>query len=160
MFEIEGAWIWEKMRTLSYHSPSFEDFYDQRREIKDEAARTGVYNPMEIVIKLFINSIYGKLAQFVGEKGKVPKTANPYYAAAITAYGRRRLCEAALVDPHAVVFFATDGIVRHGPCTDLTGGLDRVKVEGQGCDRARRLGVRASRWRIVRRVGHLYLLEI
>jgi hypothetical protein len=99
IFEIEGGWIWKEVESAVRPFAFVRDLYDQRRAIKDEAARTGVYNPMEMVIKLFINSLYGKLAQFVGEKGKIPKTANPYYAAAITAYGRRRLCEAALIDP-------------------------------------------------------------
>ena len=131
MFEIEGAWIWEEIANAIRPFAFIREYYDQRRAIKDEAARTGVYNPMEIVIKLFINSVYGKLAQFVGEKGKIPKTANPYYAAAITAYGRRRLCEAALVDPYAIVFFATDGIVSTRPLHGMPGGFDRVKVEGR-----------------------------
>ena len=89
--------------------------FNQRRDIKRTAIETGVYNPFEIVIKLVINSIYGKLAQFIGDKGKVPATANPYYGAAITAYGRRRLVEATLVNPHALVFMATDGIVSDAP---------------------------------------------
>jgi hypothetical protein len=130
-FDIEGGWVWEPNENAVYPFAFIQEFYDQRREIKDEAARTGIYNPMEIVIKLVINSVYGKLAQFVGEKGKVPKTANPYYAAAITAYGRRRLCEAALIDPHAGVFFATDGYVSTRPIHGFDGGLDRVKVEGK-----------------------------
>lgn len=116
VFEIEGAWIWEIEGDPVHPFAFVPDMYNHRRAMKDEAKRTKIYNPMEIVIKLVINSIYGKLAQFVGEQGKVPKNANPYYAAAITAYGRRRLCEAALVDPYSVVFFATDGILQTGPC--------------------------------------------
>ena len=85
VFEIEGAWIWEIEGDPIYPFTFIRDMYNQRRGMKDEAQRTKIYNPMEIVIKLVINSIYGKLAQFVGEQGKVPKTANPYYAAAITA---------------------------------------------------------------------------
>jgi hypothetical protein len=130
-FDIEGGLLWEPNENAVYPFEFILKYYGQRREIKDEAARTGIYNPMEIVIKLVINSVYGKLAQFVGEKGKVPKTANPYYAAAITAYGRRRLCEAALIDPHAGVFFATDGYVSTRPIHGFDGGLDRVKVEGK-----------------------------
>ena len=131
IFEIEGAWIWEIGGDPVYPFAFIRDMYNQRRAIKDEAQRTKIYNPMEIVIKLVINSIYGKLAQFVGEQGKVPKTANPYYAGAITAYGRRRLCEAALVDPHSVVFFATDGILSTRPLHRFDGGLSSVKFEGR-----------------------------
>jgi hypothetical protein len=69
------------------------------------------YNILEKVIKLVLNSVYGKLAQYVGSEGKVPKCANPYYAAAITSYCRRRLMEAMLISPASIVFAATDGIV-------------------------------------------------
>ena len=58
---------------------------------------------------------------------KSPPTANPYYAAATTAYCRRRIMEAACLDPHSIVFFATDGIV----ATNSIGGLPRVKAEGE-----------------------------
>ena len=51
----------------------------------------------------------------------------PYYAAATTAYCRRRLVEAALIDPHAIVFFATDGIVSTRPLN----GLARVCQTGR-----------------------------
>jgi hypothetical protein len=130
-FEIEGAWIWERNENATFPLVLIERLYEQRRKIKNEAEKTGIYNPMEMVLKLIINSVYGKFAQFVGERGKVPKTANPYYAAAITGYGRRRLCEAALVDPHAIVFFATDGIVSTQPLHGFDGGLSRVKIEGK-----------------------------
>jgi hypothetical protein len=58
---------------------------------------------------------------------KPPPTANPYYAAATTAYCRRRIMEAACLDPHSVIFFATDGIVSTNPI----GGLPRAKAEGE-----------------------------
>ena len=56
--------------------------------------------------------------------------ANPYYAAATTAYCRRRLVEAALIDPHSIVFFATDGIVSTRPLD----GLPRVRKKGDAVD--------------------------
>jgi hypothetical protein len=67
----------------------------------------------QLVIKLGINSCYGKLAQGVssGAAGKVPGFANPFYAAAITAGTRARLLVAALDKPDAIVMLATDGIL-------------------------------------------------
>ena len=63
-------------------------------------------------IKLTLNSLYGKTAQSVGgSNGKAPVTANPYYAAAITANCRMRLLVAALHSPHDMVMFSTDGII-------------------------------------------------
>lgn len=114
---IERAWIWtvkpgmENVRPFSF----LYDLYEKRRAIKDESARCGVYNILEKVLKLVINSMYGKTAQFIGTAGKVPKTANPFYAAATTSYCRRAVMEAGLIDPHSIVFFATDGIVSTSP---------------------------------------------
>ena len=41
------------------------------------------------------------------------------------------MCEAGLVDPHAIVFFATDGVVSQNPLHGFDGGLDRVKTENK-----------------------------
>jgi DNA polymerase elongation subunit (family B) len=102
------------------------DRFHERRRIQDESERAGKYDIREKAIKLPLNSIYGKLAQSVGTQGKVPPLANPYYAAATTAYCRRRLVEAALIDPHSIVFFATNGIVS----TRELHGLERVRRKG------------------------------
>ena len=89
------------------------------------------YDAREKFYKLPPNSIYGKMAQRVGgsetkDGWKAPPTANPYYAAAITANCRSRLVEAGLRDPHAVVAFMTDGIVT----TRRLEGLPNVVNEG------------------------------
>jgi hypothetical protein len=67
------------------------------------------------VIKLLINAIYGKMAQRKGHKGKPSKYASLWYAAAITAGRQRKLMEAALTKPYAIVAFATDGIYSTEP---------------------------------------------
>ena len=67
------------------------------------------------VIKLGINSVYGKLAQKIGQKNEPPVHASPWHAAAITAWTRAKLLDAALADPEAIVMFATDGIVSTRP---------------------------------------------
>ena len=126
-FAIEEAWIFEPRNTDGMNALPFsfvEELFRKRRQIKDECERTGKYDIREKAIKLSINSVYGKLAQSVGgAEGKAPSVANPYYAAATTAYCRRRLLEAALLDPDAIVLFATDGIVSTRPLE----GLARVK---------------------------------
>jgi hypothetical protein len=68
-----------------------------------------------VILKLAINSIYGKLAQSVGRRGDPPAFASPWMAAAITAGTRRMLLEAALTAPDSIVCFATDGIVSTTP---------------------------------------------
>jgi hypothetical protein len=120
--DIEAAWYFqpttdEKPFTIVH------EFYNERKRIK----RENEFDTREKTIKLTINSIYGQTARYVGEAGNVPANANPYYAAAITAATRRRLMEAAVLDPHAIVFDATDGIVS----TRELSGLTRVRRAGE-----------------------------
>lgn len=94
--------------------------YEMRRK-----AKTGEeYNINGKAIKLCLNSLYGKTAQRVGGgEDKAPSCVCPYYAAAITAYCRARVLEAAILDPYSIVCFMTDGIVS----TRELKGLPRVK---------------------------------
>lgn len=78
------------------------------------------YDVREKVVKLGLNSIYGKTAQSKGLRlvedangvlrAVPPKLSNMFYAAAVTAGTRAMLLDAASVDPDAVILFATDGI--------------------------------------------------
>jgi hypothetical protein len=132
-FEIEEAWTLQPGREGRANERPFDlirDRFVERRRIKEAADHAGRYDIREKAIKLSLNSIYGKLAQSVGGDGEAPTVANPYYAAATTAYCRRRLIEAALLDPHAIVFFATDGIVSTRPLE----GLARVRKPGDVVD--------------------------
>jgi hypothetical protein len=132
-FEIEETWIFEPGHEGRANEKPFDfvrDRFVERRRIKEAADHAGRYDIREKAIKLSLNSMYGKLAQSVGGDGKAPTVANPYYAAATTAACRRRLIEAALLDPHAIVFFATDGIVS----TRSLDGLARVRKQGDVVD--------------------------
>jgi hypothetical protein len=132
-FIIEETWIFKPRISEGVNVLPFsfkKDLYRKRRRIKDEIERTGNYDIREKALKLSYTSVYGKLAQSVGPKGKAPPVANPYYAAATTACCRRRLLEAALLDAHAVIFFAADCIVSTRPLT----GLARVKKAGEAVD--------------------------
>ena len=129
-FVIEDAHIFHPGESQARPFNFVREFYDRRRDIKAEARRAGKYDIREKILKLVINSIYGKLAQTVGESGKAPSSANPFYALAITAYCRRRLMEAALLNPRAIAFFATDGIVSIGELS----GLERVRDENETVD--------------------------
>ena len=130
-FEIEEAWTFQPGHEGRANERPFDfvrDRFVERRQIKEAADRAGRYDIREKAIKLSLNSIYGKLAQSVGGDGDAPSVANPYYAAATTAYCRRRLIEAALIDPHAIVFFATDGIVSTRPLDGLARVRKHVEV--------------------------------
>jgi hypothetical protein len=184
-FVIEQAWIWELNEGFENERPFaiLRELYAKRRTIKDtteannkEIDRLNVerkensepelpyeYDIMEKVLKLILNSAYGKLAQFVGSSNKVPNCANPYYAAAITAHCRRRLMEAALIDPTAIVFFATDGILATRPLHTLSApagvvnchesvSLPRVKDESLGD------AVTLGDWEYARRDGGIFVM--
>jgi hypothetical protein len=88
-----------------------QELFDLRASIIAEDK----YDVRAVILKLALNSIYGKLAQSVGRKGHPPAFASPWMAAPITAGIRRKLIEAALTAPDSIVCFATDGIVSTTP---------------------------------------------
>ena len=87
--------------------------------------------PEQLVLKLAINSCYGKLAgkKFRGLDPKtgepiIPPHACPWFAAAITAHTRRELMIAALRAPELITQIATDAIYSEIPLA-----LPRLKSE-------------------------------
>lgn len=82
------------------------------------------------VLKLGMNSLYGKTAQTVGQA----PWANPAYAGLITAMTRRRLRDAANLNPDAIVMMATDGIYSTEPLdlelSNELGGWEMTKFDG------------------------------
>ena len=66
-------------------------------------------------IKLELNSLYGKLAQGVGDSEEPPLFASPWMAAAVTAGVRLQILRAALTKPDKVASFATDEIFWKSP---------------------------------------------
>ena len=88
------------------------ELYDERARLRREEPG----NVAEQNIKLSLNSLSGKAAQSIGgSETAPPRTACPWYAAATTAGTRRRVMEAALQNPHAIVQFLTDGVVSQEP---------------------------------------------
>jgi hypothetical protein len=88
------------------------ELYEERARLRREEPG----NVAEQNVKLSLNSLSGKAAQSIGgSETAPPRTACPWYAAATTAGTRRRVMEAALQNPHAIVQFSTDGIVSQEP---------------------------------------------
>jgi hypothetical protein len=85
-----------------------EPLYEFRRSLADLRG---------VPIKLGLNSLYGKLAQRVGD----PRYGNMIHAGLITAATRARLNEAASQNPHAMLMFATDGLFSREPLALETG---------------------------------------
>lgn len=92
------------------------DYYAERRALVEEAKRTGIPNGAEKVLKLGLNSLYGKTAQTVGGKGlRAPRYHCMAYAGFITSTTRARLYSAAMLNPGAIISLATDGVFSTAP---------------------------------------------
>lgn len=73
-------------------------------------------NGAEKVLKLGLNSLYGKLAQQVGfGTNKTPPYYSLFWAGVITSTIRAKLFEAMCANPHAIIYAATDGIASLAP---------------------------------------------
>lgn len=100
--------------------------YNERRELK----RKG--HAGEKCLKLGINSVYGKLAQGVGYRGKLPPFQSYFWAGAITAGTRATLFHLGSRDPDNLIMVATDALFFRGvhelPVSDELGGLERVDL--------------------------------
>lgn len=103
------------------------ELYEERARLRREEPG----NVAEQNIKLTLNSLSGKAAQSIGgSETNPPRTACPWYAAATTAGTRRRVMEAALQNPHAIVQFSTDGVVSLAPLDlDIGEGLGQWEAK-------------------------------
>lgn len=92
-----------------------DDYYKTRQQwVKhptEEWQRGG-----EKIIKLGLNSLYGKTAQQLGgREGKAPAYHQLEWAGYITSATRARLYSAAMASPDVIIGFATDGIFATAP---------------------------------------------
>lgn len=90
-------------------------YYAERQKLKQAIKRGDAEDARgkSLVIKLGLNSIYGKLAQKIGynrETGQRPPFYNACYAGFVTASIRSQLFTTAFPYRHAVISMATDGI--------------------------------------------------
>ena len=84
-------------------------------------------DPRHIVLKLGLNSSYGKLAQGSSYNG-IPPFQSFVWAGLITSLSRAKLLTAASADPQALIAIATDGLWATRPlpiaCDDTLGGWE------------------------------------
>lgn len=113
-FDVLEGWIYEPFTTIKPFD-FIRDYYARRREYK----RSG--DPRHIVVKLGLNSLYGKTAQGVGWRDSVPAYRSYAWAGLITATTQAALLRAALQKPAAVIAFATDGLYSREPLDVPTG---------------------------------------
>lgn len=108
--EVAESWTWTPSCS---HKPfgAIAGLYAQRLSV-------GKNTPLGRALKLVYNSVYGKLAQSVGE----PRYANPLYASLITSNCRTRIWDAIGTHPcgtSAVLMVATDGVFFTSPHPSL-----------------------------------------
>jgi hypothetical protein len=137
-FEFCGAWEFTPKDPNARPFAFIKTLFDMRVGIVAETERAIErwkegecdgpipYNVLEKVIKLILNSLYGKTAQSIGSKGIIPAATNPFFASAITAGCRAKLMRAATLNPAAVIFLATDGIQAIGPLPGLETAATKV----------------------------------
>ena len=102
--------------------------YQQRQQWKQEDRAA------EKVIKLGLNSMYGKMCQSVGAyEDEPPRFHNIFYAGWITSAIRARLFDAVMLNPEKVVMLAADGLYSTEPL-DLDEGPGLGQWELRPCD--------------------------
>lgn len=97
-----------------------EDYYSERQRRVSSAKARGVADGPEKIIKLGLNSLYGKTAQQLGWRNtgdglRLPPYFQLDWAGYVTSGCRAKLMEAALQKPHAIIGFATDGLFSTEP---------------------------------------------
>jgi hypothetical protein len=85
------------------------DFIQQLWQLRAAAKLAGA--PEQKAYKLALNSLYGKLAQGVGWRGRVPRFRSYVWAGLITSGTRAQLLGMVTADPSAVIAMATDGVL-------------------------------------------------
>src|SRR5262249_30758287 len=99
-FEIEYGWVHPYNKDRPFQE-LIHDLYNKRQSLKAAGDQA------EYVLKLGLNSMYGKFAQHLGAR---PFYCLPY-AGYITSFTRAALYRAAMAAPRDIIGFATDGIL-------------------------------------------------
>lgn len=79
-------------------------------------------DPAQKVLKLGMNALYGKLAQGVGARGRLPAYRSLVWAGLITSATRARVLSLAAHDPEAMVAISTDGLMATRELPDVATG--------------------------------------
>lgn len=103
--ELHEAWIWEqkcKHRPFKF----LQTYYRERKELIKQGDHA------QLVLKLAMNSVYGKLAQRLGyeQHKKIPTYHQLEWGGWITSYTRAKMFDLAMRTIDAVIAFETDGL--------------------------------------------------
>jgi hypothetical protein len=121
-FDVIEWWHFQQTHNATKPFAWIADYYKRRMEIVAHAKAAGIEIGEEKIIKLGLNSLYGKTAQQVGaaRDGDTGEVKTPPYfqlewAGMVTAGCRAKLMQAALEAPEGIISFATDGIFSTRP---------------------------------------------
>jgi hypothetical protein len=113
--ELVEAWVFTPY-TKELPFEWVDEYYHQRQEIVN--GTSNLPYGAQMVLKLGLNSLYGKTAQSLGyqpERQKLPPFHCLLYAGYITATTRAMLWKATMQAPDSIIMLATDGILSTTP---------------------------------------------
>lgn len=114
--EVSRGWRFHSETNAGKPFAWLGEYYARRQALVQAHKQGSAYDMTEKVLKLAMNSCYGKTAQKVGGRGgRPPPTTNPWYASIITARTRAQLLDAAMTKPGSIIMMATDGIYATEP---------------------------------------------
>lgn len=114
-FDVSSGYVFEPADDVKPFE-FISDVYAQRQQLKAEG------HPSEKVLKLGINSVYGKLAQGNSRSGLRPRFQDYFWAGYVTAWTRAKVFAAIMQAPEHVCSVATDGIIFSGREPSLVEG--------------------------------------
>jgi DNA polymerase type B, organellar and viral len=119
---LEESWTWVQECDHQPFSWVPKDFL-KRQALKRDG------RPAERILKLALNSLYGKLAQRLGGKIGPPPYHQLEWAGFITSTIRARMYQLASMNPASVIAFETDGVYTTEPlCENGDGSLGSWEV--------------------------------
>jgi hypothetical protein len=120
---VQETWTWQQECD---HQPFawVPTLFSKRQALKRDG------RPAERILKLALNSLYGKLAQRLGGREGAPPFHQLEWAGYITSATRAKLYRLAGTNPNSVIAFETDGVYTTEPlCENGDGSLGSWEVK-------------------------------
>lgn len=119
-FDISESWSWVPSCQCPPPFDFVNDDYAMRNRFKEDPD-PAVKNA-QVVVKLWMNSLYGKMAQQLGYDDEAPKLHDLAMAGFVTSSTRAQMYDAGMQSPESVIAFATDAVIVTGDAPDLDYG--------------------------------------